>query len=40
MLEVLEEELAELEDKATRLKEELRVYEEKYGLSGQELARL
>lgn len=40
VLEVLEEELAELKGKTTRLKEELRAYEEKYELSSQELARL
>lgn len=40
VLEALKEELAELEGKAARLKEELRAYEEKYGLSSQEFARL
>ena len=40
VLKVLREELAGLELRASRLRKELRAYEEKYGLSSQEFARL
>ena len=40
VLEVLEEELAKLESRASQLRKELKIYEEKYGLSSRELIRL
>jgi len=40
VLEALREELAELEGRASQLREEIRAYEEKYGLGSRELVRL
>ena len=40
VLKALREELAELEGKASRLRDEIRAYEEKYGLDSRELVRL